>query len=170
MESDAKTRALIRDLDAEALGAAAPADAAGSSASQPERRLVVVDRVALGAVVQRLRGDIGVVGPDDRAGLGVGAELAEVIEIPQRLKYPAVIEQIGEVDPRRKPVVEADADLVSMCRSGVEKERSCLHDAMVDDHGSGSIGFSFSCSLARVQLSLSSTWWHLAHSRTSLAG
>ena len=36
------------------------------------------DGVLLGAQVQRLGGDVGFVGPDDRAGLAVGAQAPEV--------------------------------------------------------------------------------------------
>jgi hypothetical protein len=41
---------------------------------------------------QRLRRDIGVVGPDDRARLGVDAQPREVGRVAQRLEHAAVVE------------------------------------------------------------------------------
>jgi hypothetical protein len=62
---------------------------------------------ALGARVQRLGRDVGIVGPDDRAGLGIGAELAEVLEIAQRLEdNTAVVEEVGKVDLAEGAVIK----------------------------------------------------------------
>jgi hypothetical protein len=52
---------------------------------------------ALRLCVQRLGPDVGVVGPDDRAGLDIRAELREAGRVTQRLEHATVVEQVGEV-------------------------------------------------------------------------
>ncbi len=47
--------------------------------------------------VQRLRRDIGIVGPNDRASLWVSTKPVKVLEITKGLKDTAIVEQVGEV-------------------------------------------------------------------------
>lgn len=66
-------------------------------------------------------GDIGVIGPDDRPGLGVGAKATEELGIPQRLKGPAVVEEVRQIDVRGNAVLEANADDVAVPRLGLDQ-------------------------------------------------
>jgi hypothetical protein len=77
--------------------------------------------VALGVQVQRLRGDIGFVGPDNGSGVLIGPQPTEVVGVPQRLEYPSVLEQLGEVDPRGEPILEPDLNLMAARRSGFDQ-------------------------------------------------
>jgi hypothetical protein len=47
--------------------------------------------------VERLGRDVGVVGPDDRVALGVGAELREVGWVAERLEHTAIVDQVCQV-------------------------------------------------------------------------
>ena len=68
----------------------------------------------MGVRVQGLGCDVGLVGPDDRPGLGVGAQLAEVCGTAQWLEDAAVVDQVGEVDHGARAVLEADVDIVAV--------------------------------------------------------
>jgi hypothetical protein len=46
--------------------------------------------------VESLRRDIGLIGPNDRSGLRVGLEPAEVGGIPQGLEKTAVVKKVGK--------------------------------------------------------------------------
>jgi len=48
----------------------------------------------LGAGVQRLGRDVGIVGPDDRAGLAIGSQPAEVADGAKRFEYRAEVDQV----------------------------------------------------------------------------
>src|SRR5680860_1737140 len=54
-------------------------------------------RASLSVRVQGLGCDVGLVGPHDGAGLGVGTQLAEVVRFGQRLEDAAVVAEVGAV-------------------------------------------------------------------------
>jgi hypothetical protein len=61
-------------------------------------------------LIQRLRCDVGFIGPNDRARLGICAKLAKVLRIMERLEYPSVSEQVGEVDIGDQSILESDVN------------------------------------------------------------
>jgi hypothetical protein len=77
--------------------------------------------------VQGLGGDVGVVGPDDRAGLGVRAELREVGGVAQRLEHAAIVEYVGEVYVRGGAVLEPNMHRVPVQRAGLDEHGSAAH-------------------------------------------
>lgn len=80
-----------------------------------------VSGALFGLRIESLRRDVRVVRPDDRAGPGVGAELAEVGGIAEGLEDAAVVEEVREVDIRGKAVVEADVDDIAFGGFGVDQ-------------------------------------------------
>ena len=58
-------------------------------------------------VVERLRRDVGFIGPADRVAAIVDRQLAEELEIPQRLEDPPKLEEIRQIDIGREAVGEA---------------------------------------------------------------
>ena len=72
-----------------------------------------MDLVLTGTLVQCLRRNVGVVGPDDRVALGIHAQLGEESRVMERLEYSAVLQQVGKVDIADNPILEADTDYVA---------------------------------------------------------
>src|SRR5690348_13277866 len=64
----------------------------------------------LGMRVQRLRRNIGLIRPDNRARLGVRTQLSEKVQIPKRLEDPPVIKEIRQIDLCGQAVVETNID------------------------------------------------------------
>lgn len=67
-----------------------------------------------GASVKRLRRDVGLIGPNDRAGLGIGTKATEVVEVSQRLEDATYVLQIRQIDIARRSILKADVDDVSL--------------------------------------------------------
>ena len=80
-----------------------------------------------GLCVEGLGGDVGFVGPDDCAGLRIGAQSAEVVGIAQWLEDAAVVEQVREIDLRARAVLEADPNPVAVSGFGFGEEGGAAH-------------------------------------------
>jgi hypothetical protein len=76
--------------------------------------------------------DVSVVRPDDRARLWIGAQLAKVPGIAERLEDSAVIGEVGQVDVGADAVLETNVDVVAVQRSGLEEKGGATHGWMVE--------------------------------------
>jgi hypothetical protein len=77
--------------------------------------------MSLGMRVKGLGRNVRFVRPDDRPGLGIGAELAEVPEVAKGLKDAAIIEEVREINVGNKAILEADVDDVALEGLGVNE-------------------------------------------------
>jgi hypothetical protein len=80
----------------------------------------------LGVRVQRLRGDVGFVGPDNRARLRIGTKLTKVLQVPEGLEDATVVEQVREIDVSRQAVLKTDMNVVTVGGGGIDQEGQIL--------------------------------------------
>lgn len=64
--------------------------------------------------VERLRRQVGFIWPDNRAGLEVCAEPAEVFEVAEGLEDPAVVEQVRKIDVGSQAILKSDMDRIAL--------------------------------------------------------
>jgi hypothetical protein len=81
--------------------------------------------------VERLGRDVGLVRPDDRSGLGIGAQLAEERGVAERLEDTPVVEEVREIDLGGGAIRKANLDVETVARGGLNQERAAAHGPMV---------------------------------------
>ncbi len=112
-------------------------------------------KAQLGTFVQRLRGYVSVVWPDNCARLGIGTKLPEVANVPKWLEDTAVVEEVGEIYLGSQAVLKFDVDTAIIPSFGVNKQWRTAHGWMIVPHPNGSIGIKGRWPRARSQLSRS---------------
>jgi len=60
--------------------------------------------------IKSLRSDVRFVRPNDGPRLYICAELPKVLPVTERLKYPSIVEEVGQVNFSDQTVLEPNAD------------------------------------------------------------
>src|SRR4029079_12486470 len=82
--------------------------------------------------VQRLRRDVSLFRPDDRASLGIGSKASGEVQIAERLKHSPVVQEVRQIDIGDQTILEPNVNQMALGCLRLDQKRGAAHGSMVD--------------------------------------